>query len=192
MGFVTLGIFVIYLLGHSDAARLGYEGAYVQMISHGFASAAMFIGFGMLYDRMKTRNISEYGGVASVMPVFSAFYLLFAMANVALPGTSGFVGEFMVILSSLQANFWVGVIASLTLIVGASYTLLMFKRVFYGPVQHDTVAALKDIGVLDRVLLMILALFVLVLGLMPNVLLDNVHASVDHALSLSLAHKGAA
>ncbi len=189
MGFVTLGIFVIYLLGHVDAARLGYEGGYLQMISHGFASAAMFIGFGMLYDRMKTRNISEYGGVATAMPVFSAFYLLFAMTNVALPGTSGFVGEFMVILSSLQANFWVAVIASLTLIIGATYTLLMFKRVFYGPIQHGTVEALQDVSVLERVILILLSLFVLGLGLMPDMLLQHIHASVDHLIDLSLAHK---
>ena len=143
----------------------------------------------MLYDRMKTRTMSDYGGVATVMPVFAAFYMLFVMANVALPGTSGFVGEFMVIMASFQVSPWVAVAASLTLIVGAAYTLLMFKRVFYGPIHHKPVEALADIGYLDRTLMVILALFVLGLGLAPNGLLDLVHSSVGHVMQASLNHK---
>ena len=137
MGFVTLGFFIFN--------NLGLEGAMVQMISHGFISAAMFLSIGVLYDRVHSRQIESYGGVANTMPMFAAFAVLFAMANSGLPGTSGFVGEFMVILGAIQTNFWYAFLASFTLIFGAAYTLWMVKRVFYGEIANEKVATLKDL-----------------------------------------------
>jgi len=175
MGFVTLGFF---LFNH-----LGLEGAVVQMISHGFISAAMFLCVGVLYDRMHSRQIESYGGVANTMPVFAAFAVFFAMANSGLPGTSGFVGEFMVILGAIQANFWYAFLASLTLIFGASYTLWMVKRVFYGEVANTQVAALKDIGKREFLILATLAILVLAMGVYPQPLTDMTNASVTQLLS---------
>lgn len=186
MGFVTLGIFAAYAIGDNAVRLMAMEGAYIQMISHAFVSTAMFAGFGCLYDRMKTRDIASFGGVASVMPIFTAFYLFFAMANAGLPGTSGFVGEFMVILASFQINPWVAIAAALSLIVGASYTLIMFKRVFYGPVHHRPVEALQDINTLDRVVMLVLALAVLVLGFMPNTLIQMSENSINTVIQLGL------
>ncbi|NOT66192.1 MAG: NADH-quinone oxidoreductase subunit M [Methylotenera sp.] len=176
MGFVTLGFFIFN--------NLGLEGAIVQMVSHGFISAAMFLSVGVLYDRMHSRQIESYGGVANTMPMFAAFAVLFAMANSGLPGTSGFVGEFMVILGAVQTNFWYAFLASFTLIFGAAYTLWMVKRVFYGEVANENVAALKDLNKREFLILAILAVLVLALGIYPQPLTDMTNATVTHLLSL--------
>ncbi len=175
MGFVTLGFFIFN--------NLGLEGAIVQMISHGFISAAMFLCVGVLYDRVHSRQIESYGGVANTMPAFAAFAVLFAMANSGLPGTSGFVGEFMVILGAIQVNFWYAFLASFTLIFGAAYTLWMVKRVFYGEVANENVAALKDLNKREFLILAILATLVLALGIYPQPLTDMTNATVNQLLS---------
>ena len=184
MGFVTLGFFIIYTIkestGSTQGAVMGIEGALVQMISHGFISGAMFLCIGVMYDRMHSRQISDYGGVVNTMPIFAAFMVLFAMANAGLPGTSGFVGEFLVILSAFKANFWLAFLAATTLIFGAAYTLWMVKRVLFGDVANDKVAALSDINNREFFILGTLALAVLVLGVWPAPLLDVMHVSVDH------------
>ena len=173
MGFVTLGMFVIFQIWENPAntdgsgAVLAVEGAMVQMISHGFISGAMFLMIGALYDRMHTRNIHDYGGVVNTMPIFAAFAVFFAMSNAGLPGTSGFVGEFMVIIASFHANFWYAFLAATTLILGAAYTLWMVKRVFYGEVANDNVRALKDLNYREFLVMSILAVAVLVMGLWP-------------------------
>lgn len=179
MGYVTLGFFLFN--------NLGLEGAIVQMISHGFISAAMFLCVGVLYDRMHSRQIEAYGGVANNMPMFAAFFVLFAMANSGLPGTSGFVGEFMVILGAIQVNFWYAFLAATTLITGAAYTLWMVKRIFYGEVANQHVAALKDINKREFLILAILALLVLGLGIYPEPLTNMTNATVNQFL-LNLAH----
>ena len=180
MGFVTLGFFMF------DAARLGsqlgIEGALVQMISHGFISAAMFLCVGVLYDRVHSRQIADYGGVIHTMPKFGALFVFFAMANSGLPATSGFVGEFMVILGAVKFNFWVAFAAATTLILGAAYTLWMIKRVVYGAVGNDHVAHLDDIGGREFLVLGILAVCVLAMGLYPFPFTDVMHASVDNLL----------
>jgi NADH-quinone oxidoreductase subunit M len=175
MGFVTLGFFIFN--------NLGLEGAIVQMISHGFISAAMFLCVGVLYDRVHSRQIESYGGVANTMPMFAAFTVLFAMANSGLPGTSGFVGEFMVILGAIQENFWYAFLASFTLIFGAAYTLWMVKRVFYGEVANAKVAELKDLNKREFLILAILAVLVLALGIYPQPLTDMTNATVTQLLS---------
>jgi NADH-quinone oxidoreductase subunit M len=184
MGFVTLGFFIPFTIlaatGSSSGAAMGIEGALVQMISHGFVSGALFLCVGVMYDRLHSRQIRDYGGVANTMPSFAAFMMLFAMANAGLPGTSGFVGEFMVILASFKANFWIAFLAATTLILGAAYTLWMYKRVLFGAVVHEGVAALKDINLRERLVLVLLAATVLVVGLWPAPLLDVMHASVDN------------
>ena len=152
------------------------------MISHGFISAALFLCVGVMYDRMHSRQISDYGGVVNTMPMFAAFMVLFAMANSGLPGTSGFVGEFMVILNSFQANFWIAFLAAATLILGAAYTLWMVKRVIYGEVANENVAALKDINAREFTILALLGIAVLVLGIWPGPLTEVMHASVEHLL----------
>ena len=169
MGFVTLGFFVFN--------QLGLEGAIVQMISHGFISAAMFLCVGVLYDRVHSREIAAYGGVANTMPIFAAFAVFFAMANSGLPGTSGFVGEFMVILAAVKVNFWIAFIAATTLIFGAAYTLWMVKRVFYGEVANHHVAELKDLSKRETLILATLALAVLGFGMYPKPLTDLTHAT---------------
>jgi NADH-quinone oxidoreductase subunit M len=181
MGFVTLGFFLF-----SD---LGVQGGLVQMISHGFVSGAMFLSIGVLYDRMHTRNIADYGGVTSKMPHFAAFAVLFAMANAGLPGTSGFVGEWMVILAAVKANFWLGLLAASTLVLAASYTLWMVKRVFFGPVTNDHVAALKDISTREFFILGLLAAAVLGFGLYPKFFTDPMQASVTQLLQHVAASK---
>jgi len=185
MGFVTLGMFIAFMLlgkGDTDGVALGIEGAMMQMISHGFISAAMFLCVGVIYDRMHTREISAYGGVMNVMPKFGAFLVFFSMANAGLPGTSGFVGEFMVILASFKANFWIAFLAAMTLILGAAYTLWMVKRVLFGEVANDNVAALTDVSSREFWMLGGLAFFVLLLGLWPDLLAGVMHASVENLI----------
>jgi NADH-quinone oxidoreductase subunit M len=175
MGFVTLGIFLF-------SAR-GIEGGIVQMISHGFISGALFLCVGVLYDRMHSRDIRSYGGVANTMPVFAAFMMLFAMANVGLPGTSGFVGEFLVILAAFKVNVWYAVLAGTILIFGAAYTLWMYKRVIFGDVANDEVAALEDVSSREILFLGLLAAMVLIMGLWPYPFLDVMHATVEQLVS---------
>lgn len=190
MGFVTLGLFLVFRIMANNAITIGtgngeilaLGGAMVQMVSHGFIAAAMFLSVGVLYDRMHTREISAYGGVVNSMPKFTALVVFFAMANVGLPGTSGFVGEFMVILAAFQANFWYAFLAAITLILSAAYTLWMVKRVFFGQVANAEVAKLKDINSREMLLLGSLAVIVLLIGLWPDPLLNVMSASVDHLL----------
>ena len=152
------------------------------MISHGFVSGAMFLCIGVMYDRVHSRQIADYGGVANTMPKFAAFFLLFAMANSGLPATSGFVGEFMVILGAVKFNFWIGFLAATTLIVGAAYTLWMYKRVVFGEVANHHVAELTDINCREFLILGVLAVAVLAMGLYPYPFTDVMHASVDNLL----------
>jgi len=160
------------------------QGGMVQMVSHGFISAAMFLSIGVLYDRLHSREISSYGGVVNTMPWFAAFMVFFSMANAGLPGTSGFVGEFMVILAAFRADFWYAFLAATTLIVGAAYTLWMVKRVIFGEIASDAVAQLKDINAREAFVLTVLALAVLILGLWPAPLIDvmdvSIHNLVQH------------
>ena len=182
MGFVTLGIFVAFGLvrdiGSADGARLGLQGAMVQMISHGFVSGAMFSCVGVLYDRMHTRRIRDYGGVANVMPWFAVLFVFFGMANAGLPGTSGFVGEFMVILAAFQKNPLIAFAAASTLVIGAAYTLWLIKRVLYGEVANPHVAALKDVNAREALVLGVFALGVLAIGLWPKPLTDLMEPSI--------------
>jgi len=170
MGFVTLGFFIFN--------PLGVSGGIVQMVAHGFVSAAMFLSIGVLYDRVHSREIASYGGVINTMPKFAAFALLFAMANCGLPGTAGFVGEWMVILGAIQFDFWVGMAAASALIFGAAYTLWMFKRVYLGPVANDDVKNLKDINGREILMLSLLAAAVLYMGIYPKPFTDVMDASV--------------
>jgi NADH-quinone oxidoreductase subunit M len=174
MGFVTLGFFIFN--------TQGIEGGIVQMISHGFVSGALFLCVGVLYDRLHSRMIRDYGGVANRMPVFAAFMMLFAMANAGLPGTSGFVGELLVILGAFQVSVWYALAAATTLVFGAAYTLWMYKRVIFGAVTSDKVGGLTDVTSREVVFLSLLALAVLVMGLWPYPFLDVLHASVEHLL----------
>ena len=183
MGFVTLGLFIVFALvrtGDATGAALGVEGALVQMISHGFISGALFLCVGVMYDRVHSRMIGDYGGVAHRMPAFAALMMLFALANSGLPGTSGFVGEFMVILASFKAGAWIAVLAATTLVLGAAYTLWMYKRVVYGPVANEGVGSLEDVGRRELVVLAVLAVLVLLLGLWPAPLLEVMGPSVEH------------
>ena len=182
MGFVTLGMFLMWWIVADTGAGLGMSGAMVQMISHGLISGAMFLCVGVLYDRVHSRQIADYGGVANTMPVFAAFMVLFAMANAGLPGTSGFVGEFMVIIASFKANFWFAFLAATTLVLGAAYTLWMIKRVVYGEVANDNVAALQDVNAREFIVLAILAASVLLLGLWPAPLVDMMNTSIEQLL----------
>ena len=181
MGFVTLGFFVFN--------AQGVEGGIAQMVSHGFVSGALFLCVGVLYDRMHSRMIGDYGGVANRMPVFAAFMMLFAMANAGLPGTSGFVGEFLVILGAFQVNFWYAALAATTLIFGAAYTLWMYKRVIFGEVVHAAVEKLTDVSPRETLVLVLLAVPVLVMGLWPYPFLDVMHVSVQHLLEQVAASK---
>ena len=175
MGFVTLGFFIF-----ND---LGVSGGLVQMIAHGFVSGAMFLCIGVLYDRVHSREISSYGGVVNTMPKFTAFALLFAMANCGLPATAGFVGEWMVILGAVKHNFWIGLGAATALILGAAYTLWMFKRVYFGPVANDDVRQLTDINAREFLMLALLAVAVLGMGLYPKPFTDVMDASVQNLLA---------
>jgi len=193
MGFVTLGIFIALALvrvsGNKDAAYLGVSGAMVQMISHGFVSGAMFSCIGVIYDRMHTRMIKDYGGVVNTMPWYAAFVVFFAMANCGLPGTSGFVGEFMVILASFQSNFWIAALAAFTLIIGAAYTLWLVKRVIWGEVTNDHVAKLKDIDAREALVLGAFAAMTLLFGIWPEPLTHLMDASVKHIVDQLLVVK---
>ncbi len=178
MGFVTLGFFILWSITSGTGAELGMTGGMVQMISHGLVSGAMFLCVGVLYDRVHSRQIADYGGVANTMPKFAAFMVLFAMANAGLPGTSGFVGEFMVIIASFNANFWYAFLAATTLVLGAAYTLWMVKRVVYGEVANANVAELNDLEGREFIVLGILALAVLLVGLWPAPLVDMMSVTV--------------
>ena len=193
MGFVTLGIFMAFMLirqdGNTGMAILGMQGAMVQMISHGFVSGAMFTCIGVMYDRTHTRQISDYGGVINMMPWFGGFYVLFAMANCGLPGTSGFVGEFMVILASFTASPWIALFATFTLIIGAGYSLWLVKRVLWGPVTNDHVAQMKEITGRETFVLASFAVAVLALGVWPQPLVHLMDTSVLHLVQQLAIHK---
>jgi NADH-quinone oxidoreductase subunit M len=183
MGFVTLGAFAAYQIfrntGELRGAAMGLDGAMVQMVSHGLISGALFFSIGVLYDRMHSRQIADYGGVINTMPVFGAFMVFFAMSNAGLPGTSGFVGEFLVILSAFHASFWYALLAALTLILGAAYTLWLVKRVVFGPVGNDQVAQLQDLNGREFLVLGVLAVAVLALGLWPAPLLEVMRPTIE-------------
>jgi NADH-quinone oxidoreductase subunit M len=193
MGFVTLGAFGIYEVvrntGSSSGAGMGLDGAMVQMISHGLISGALFLCVGVLYDRMHSRQIADYGGVINTMPVFAAFMVLFALANTGVPGTSGFVGEFLVIIASFRASVWYAVLAALTLILGAAYTLWLVKRVVFGPVMSPRVAALTDLNGREFLVLAALAIAVIAVGVWPAPLLKVLQPSVHHLLDQAVASK---
>jgi len=186
MGFVTLGLFIAFaIFRNSDSgqgAALGVEGAMVQMISHGFISGALFLCVGVLYDRVHSREIKDYGGVVNTMPWFAFFAVLFLLANSGMPGTSGFVGEFMVILASFKASFWFAFCAGLTLILGAAYSLWLVKRVIFGDIANSNVRELNDINAREALVLGVLAVAVLLIGLWPSPLVDLMHSSVAHLL----------
>jgi NADH-quinone oxidoreductase subunit M len=183
MGFVTLGFFVIFQVATNTGdwmqASAGIEGGMIQMISHGFISGAMFLCVGVLYDRMHSREIGDYGGVVNTMPIFASFMLLFAMANAGLPGTSGFVGEFIVILAAFKAQFWYAFLAATTLILGAAYTLWMYKRVAFGEIKNPKVMELVDVDKREFFMLASLAAMVLLFGIWPDPLFEMMHASVE-------------
>lgn len=188
MGFVTLGFFVVFLITANamggDGARLALQGGMVQMISHGLISGALFLCVGVMYDRLHSRQIDDYGGVVNTMPKFAVLMVFFALANAGLPGTSGFVGEFLVILGSFQASFWLAFLAGTTLILGAAYTLWLVKRVVFGDVGNEGVASLEDIGSREYFMLVVLAIAVLVLGVWPAPLLEV----MEHTLGNLLEH----
>jgi NADH-quinone oxidoreductase subunit M len=181
MGLVTLGLFIFN--------RIGIEGAIVQMISYGFVSGAMFLSIGLLYERMQTRKIDAYGGVVNVMPRFAVFVMLFSLANIGLPGTSGFVGEFMVIMGAIQFNFWIGALAALTLILSASYMLWMYKRTVYGRTGNARVAKLVDLNGRESAMLGALAVLVLAVGIFPRPLTDAIDGSTTTLLRQADASK---
>ena len=193
MGFVTLGIFMAFMLvresGDLNMAALGMQGAMVQMISHGFVSGAMFTCIGIMYDRTHTRLIKDYGGVINMMPWFGFFYVLFAMANCGLPGTSGFVGEFMVILASFTASPWIALFATFTLIIGAGYTLWLVKRVLWGPVTTDQVRHMQPLELRETLVLSGFAFAVLAIGLWPQPLVHLMDGSVAHLIAQLAVHK---
>jgi NADH-quinone oxidoreductase subunit M len=189
MGFVTLGFFLVWSIGSGTGAVLGISGGMVQMVSHGLISGAMFLCVGVLYDRVHSRQIADYGGVANTMPTFAAFMVLFSMANAGLPGTSGFVGEFMVIIASFKANFWYAFLAATTLVLGAAYTLWMVKRVLYGEVANDNVAKLQDLNSREFIVLAVLAISVLLLGLWPAPLVDMMNTNIEQLLAQTALSK---
>jgi NADH-quinone oxidoreductase subunit M len=193
MGFVTLGTVLAYDIvastGGSAGAGMGLDGAMVQMISHGLISGAMFLCVGVMYDRLHSREISAYGGVINAMPVFGAFAVFFSMANAGLPGTSGFVGEFLVVLAAFKANFWYAALAATTLVLGAAYTLWLVKRVILGPVGNAHVAEMKDLDGREFLILAVLAVAVLLLGIWPAPLLDVMRGAIEHLTQQILATK---
>ncbi len=193
MGFVTLGAFVAFQIVRSTGglagAGMGLDGAMVQMVSHGLVSGALFLCIGVLYDRVHSRQINDYGGVVNTMPVFAAFFVLFAMANAGLPGTSGFVGEFLVILSAFHADFWYAFLAATTLVLGAAYTLWLVKRVVFGPVGNDHVAHLQDLNAREFLVLGVLAVGVLALGLYPAPLLDVMRPTLEQLVQQMMVTK---
>jgi NADH-quinone oxidoreductase subunit M len=181
MGFVTLAFFMFDMSGRGS--QLAIEGGLVQMISHGFVSGALFLCIGVMYDRLHSRQIKDYGGLVNVMPAFATFFMLFAMANSGLPATSGFVGEFMVILGVIKINFWYAAIAATTLIFGAAYTLWMYKRVVFGPVANDAVKNMADLNKREFLFMTLLAVSVLALGLYPKPFTDPMHATVAQLIA---------
>jgi NADH-quinone oxidoreductase subunit M len=193
MGFVTLGMFIGFQIvshtGKTSGVEMGIDGAVVQMLSHGFVSGAMFLCVGVLYDRVHSREISDYGGVINTMPAFAAFMVFFALANSGLPGTSGFVGEFLVLLASFKANAAYAFFAGTTLILGAAYSLWLVKRVIFGEVANDKVAALKDLNGRELLVLGLLAAAVILVGVWPAPLLDVMRASTDHLAQQLLVSK---
>ena len=193
MGFVTLGAFLVYDIvratGSVQGAGMGMDGAMVQMVSHGLISGAMFLCVGVLYDRMHTRQISDYGGVINTMPIFGAFMVLFGLSNCGVPGTSGFVGEFLVIIAAFKASFWYSFLAAVTLILGAAYSLWLVKRVLYGPVANDRVAKLQDLNGREFLILATLAIAVLLVGIWPAPLLKIMEPSIHHLVDQAIAHK---
>lgn len=193
MGFVTLGCFMMYIIVQKTTnisdAYMSLEGSMIQMISHAFGSGAMFLAFGVLYQQMHTRMIHNFGGIANTMPLFAAFFMVFALSNVGLPGTSGFVGEFMIIVSTFKASFWVTFFASSTLIIGAAYTLWMYRRVFYGEIANSAVRILKDVHGVDFFIFSLLVITIIFFGVYPNSVLNLFHASVGNLLQLSLESK---
>jgi len=194
MGFVTLGFFIVFSIALNgnggDGTRLALQGGMVQMISHGLISGALFLCVGVMYDRLHTRQISDYGGVINTMPKFSALMVLFALANAGLPGTSGFVGEFFVILAAFQANFWLAFVAATTLVMGAAYTLWMVKRVVFGDITNKSVGALQDIGHREFGMLVFLALVILLIGVWPAPLVEVMEQTlgqlIEHVLQSKL------
>ena len=183
MGFVTLGLFLFDGATGMELNPWALKGAIIQMISHGVVSAAMFMCIGVMYDRLHSRNIADYGGVVNVMPKFAAFMMLFGMANAGLPATSGFVGEFMVIMGAVEVNFWVGALAAITLIYGASYTLWMYKRVIFGDITNPEVKEMKDINCREFAVLAILAVAVLGMGLWPQPFIEVIHQAANDLIS---------
>ena len=192
MGFATLGCFMVYdIIRHMSTyqdAYMSLEGAVIQMIAHAFGSGAMFLGVGMLADRLAnhSRLIKDYSGIATKMPLFAAFFMLFSMSNVGLPGTAGFVGEFMVMMSAFQAHFWVAFIAALTLILSSAYTLWLYKRVFFGNIVSKEVAEMQDMHWLEKTNYILLAMGVFLVGLYPAPILNVLHATVGHLLMISI------
>jgi len=192
MGFVTLGCFAIFAIASQtglSGAGLVLEGAIVVMISHAFVSSGLFAGVGFIYDRMHTRNLADFGGIVNTMPMFASLFMLFCMANAGLPGTSGFVGEFMVIVGSVKAGFWVAFWAASTLITAAAYNLWMYKRVIFGPIANEKVATLKDLSGFELSAYVLLALMVVAMGVYPKPLLEYVHQTVSHTLTLASQSK---
>jgi NADH-quinone oxidoreductase subunit M len=193
MGFVTLGAFVVYEIvrntGSVKGAGMGMDGAMVQMVSHGLISGALFLCVGVLYDRLHSRQIADYGGVVNTMPVFAAFMVLFGLANSGLPGTSGFVGEFLVIIASFRASFWYSALAAVTLVLGAAYTLWLVKRVVFGPVTSPRVAALQDLNGREFLVLGSLAAAVLLVGVWPAPLLKVMQPTIHHLVTQAVASK---
>src|SRR5580698_4454456 len=193
MGFVTLGSFLVYDIvratGSVQGAGMGLDGAMVQMVSHGLVSGALFLCVGVLYDRMHTRQISDYGGVINTMPIFAAFMVLFGLANTGVPGTSGFVGEWLVIMAAFKASFWYSLLAATTLVLSAIYSLWLVKRVIYGPIGNDRVAALKDLNGREFLILATLAIAVLLVGIWPAPLLKIMQPTIHHLVDQAIATK---
>jgi NADH-quinone oxidoreductase subunit M len=193
MGFVTLGAFLVYDIvratGSVQGAGMGLDGAMVQMVSHGLVSGALFLCVGVLYDRMHTRQIADYGGVINSMPIFAGFMVLFALANTGVPGTSGFVGEYLVIIAAFKASFWYSLLAATTLVLSAVYSLWLVKRVIYGPVGNDRVAALQDLNGREFLILATLAIAVLLVGIWPAPLLKIMQPTIHHLVDQAIASK---
>ena len=193
MGFVTLGAFMIFFIvahtGERANAYLSLEGAIMQMIAHAFGAGAMFLAFSMLYRQLRSNYIYNFGGIAKKMPYFSVFFMVFSMSNIGLPGTAGFVGEFMVLLSTFKASFWVTFFAASTLVISASYTLLVYKHIFYGPITSPTIAQLKEIEITEKIIFILVTAAIFWIGIYPNSLLNVFHTSVDKLLCEALQSK---
>lgn len=181
MAFVTLGLFVIFKV--NSVAELGIDGTMLQMLAHGFISGALFLCVGVLYSRLHTRRIADYGGVVNSMPIFASFFMLFALANVGMPGTIGFVGEFLVILASFQANIFYGIIAATALVLSVTYTLWMYKRVMFGDVVHKSIAVLKDLDINEKIVFLLVSALIILFGIWPSPLLDMLHGSSQHLVT---------